>query len=90
MGVREAKASFSRLVNDAQRGREWTITQRGRPVAKIVPFENPSAAPLAGRLLRLEQSGVIEPPAARILPVPPALPLKRGLAQYFLEHDRGK
>ena len=38
IGIREAKAQLSRLVSEAERGTEWIITDRGRPVAKLAPL----------------------------------------------------
>ena len=37
VGVRDAKARLSELLRDAQLGHEWTITERGKPIARIVP-----------------------------------------------------
>lgn len=90
IGVREAKARFSRLVHDAQRGHEWIITQRGTPVAKIVPMRDATSTPLAERLLRLVRLGIIEPATARSRAVPAPLPLEPGIAQRFLQEDRGR
>jgi prevent-host-death family protein len=86
-GVREAKARLSQLLDDVRRGREWTITDRGEPIARLVPVARESL-PLADRLRRLEQQGLLEPSSARMLPVPPPLPLKKGLARKMLEQDR--
>lgn len=37
VGIYEAKARLSDLVDQAARGREVTITKHGKPVAKLVP-----------------------------------------------------
>ncbi len=37
--VREAKASFSALVEAAERGEPTTITRHGKPAAVVVPVE---------------------------------------------------
>ena len=37
--VREAKASFSALVEAAERGEPTTITRHGKPEAVVVPVE---------------------------------------------------
>jgi prevent-host-death family protein len=88
-GVREAKARLSQLLDDVRRGREWTITDRGEPIARLVPVAQESL-PLDVRLRRLEQQGVLEPSSWRTLPVPPPLPLKKGLARKFLDEDRSR
>jgi prevent-host-death family protein len=89
-GVREAKAHLGRLLRDAQRGQEWIITARGRPVAKLVPARGKSLA-LPERIRRLEESGLIEPAKQQTRVSPPMpLPLKEGLAQRWLQEDRGR
>lgn len=37
-GVREARQDLTRLLNDVEKGREVIITDRGRPVARLVPM----------------------------------------------------
>ncbi len=88
-GVREAKARLSQLLDDVRRGRDWTITDRGEPIARLVPVTQESV-PLHVRLRRLEQQGVLEPPPGRTLPLPPPLPLKKGLARKILDEDRNR
>jgi prevent-host-death family protein len=39
LNIAEAKAQFSKLVSDAARGQVTIIARGGRPVARIVPFE---------------------------------------------------
>jgi prevent-host-death family protein len=38
IGTFEAKTHFSEIIDEVQRGRDYVITKRGKPVAKIVPF----------------------------------------------------
>jgi prevent-host-death family protein len=38
VGAFEAKTHFSRLLEEVKRGGEITITQRGKPVARLVPL----------------------------------------------------
>lgn len=40
LNIAEAKAQFSKLVNDAARGKITIIAHGGRPVARIVPFDD--------------------------------------------------
>jgi len=89
VGVRDAKANLSRLLQDVQDGAEWTITERGKPVARLVPIARDTLS-LAERLRRLEENGTIEPAASERLPLPPPLPLRSGLAQQMLEADRDR
>ncbi len=40
----EANQNFSRLLREASGGETITITQRGKPVARLVPTEDEAAA----------------------------------------------
>ena len=40
VGAFEAKNKLSALLERAEKGEEIVITRRGKPVAKIVPFES--------------------------------------------------
>jgi prevent-host-death family protein len=44
-GIREARQDFSRLLEDVRNGREVVITERGRPVARLVPVKPPRPFP---------------------------------------------
>lgn len=37
-GVREARQDLTSLLEDVRKGREVIITERGRPVARLVPI----------------------------------------------------
>jgi prevent-host-death family protein len=41
-GVREARQNLSALLDEVKKGREIVITERGRPVAKLVPPDRPA------------------------------------------------
>jgi prevent-host-death family protein len=88
-GVREARARLSRLIRDVQRGGQWVITQRGKPIARLVPVAEESL-PLEERIRRLEEAGVLEPLRQAPHPLPPPLPLEKNLAQRWLQEDRGR
>ena len=86
IGIREAKAQLSRLVSEAERGAEWIITDRGRPVAKLTPVRD-LHAPLRQRLGRLESWGWIAPAKVSPVRIPP--PVRIGAdAQRALQEDR--
>ena len=40
-GIREARQNLSILLDEVKKGREVVITERGRPVAKLVPPDPP-------------------------------------------------
>lgn len=61
IGIREAKAKLSKLLRDVQRGEQWTITERGRPIAKLTQA-GPEVETVEEWLARLEREGRFEPP----------------------------
>lgn len=85
--MREAKARLSKLLRDVQRGQEWVITERGNPVARLSPISG-RRLPLAERIRRFEDSGLVEPLNHAVRSLPPPLPVKEGLAQKWLQEDR--
>lgn len=86
-GVREAKAHLSRLLRDVRRGHEWIITERGTPVARLVPIEK-AALSLEERIRRLVEEGILLPPPSDARPLPPPLPIKQGVVLAWLREDR--
>jgi prevent-host-death family protein len=88
-GVREAKAQFSAILRDVRAGHEWVITERGSPIAKLVPIAA-EERPLEERVRRLVEAGVIEREHREPRNLPPPLPLPKGLAQRWLREDRGE
>jgi len=46
-GVREVRQTLSDLLQEVRRGREVVITDRGRPVARLVPPQRESPRPFA-------------------------------------------
>jgi prevent-host-death family protein len=88
VGIREAKARLSQLLKVVQKGNEILLTERGRPVGKIVPISK-EALPLAARMKELEEAGVVEPASARPRQnLPPPIPVREELAQRLLREDR--
>jgi prevent-host-death family protein len=62
VGIRELKAHLSEYVERARGGTEVVVTDRGRPVARLVPFSGRSAVE-AGI-----DDGWIDPPRRQGLP----------------------
>lgn len=91
--VSELKASLSRYLARVKRGEEVVVTERGHPIAKLVPV---TADALGGepRLSALERAGVIRRGAGR-LPADfwrrprPADPDAQALAFLIAERDAG-
>jgi len=40
IGTFEAKTHFSQIIEKVSHGEDFIITRRGKPVAKIIPFDN--------------------------------------------------
>jgi prevent-host-death family protein len=57
VGVRELRDHLSRWLDEVKDGGEILITERGRPVARLVPSSAPS------RLASLIAEGVVTPPS---------------------------
>ena len=91
MGIREAKKHLSALVKGAANGDEFTITDRGVPVAKIVPLPR-ELEPLDVRISRLVENGKLVPfpPASAPIeyPIPNSAP--PGYFQRLLDEDRNR
>ena len=48
-GIREARQNLTALIDEVRRGHEVTITDRGKPVARLVPPRRERSKPFAGR-----------------------------------------
>ena len=56
-GVREARQDLTSLLDDVRKGREVVITERGRPVARLVPVKSEKAFPDLKKV-RLKSSAI--------------------------------
>ncbi len=89
--ISEAKARLSALLDLVKAGETVTITDRGRPVARIVPAF--SSDDEEGRLARLERAGLITRPKGPPLDVEaflarPRPRSKRSVVEALLEERR--
>jgi prevent-host-death family protein len=48
-GIREARQNLTALIEEVRNGHEVTITDRGKPVARLVPPRPERVKPFAGR-----------------------------------------
>lgn len=55
VGIRELRADLSRFVRRVREGEEIVVTDRGKPVARLVPVSGES------KLERLIREGVVTP-----------------------------
>ena len=78
VGIRELRADLSKWVARVRKGDEVVVTDRGTPVARLVPAKERT-------LDRLIREGVVEPPAARKRPVPKPIEGTRGISDLVIE-----
>jgi hypothetical protein len=71
-GIREARQSLSALLEDVRDGHEIVITDRGKPVARLVPPLPLSAKPFAGRGDLRRGMPILRPPLSDALVREPA------------------
>ncbi|MGI8574287.1 MAG: type II toxin-antitoxin system Phd/YefM family antitoxin [Egibacteraceae bacterium] len=64
VGVRELRDGLSRHLAEVRSGRILTVTDHGRPIARIVPVERPT------RLEQLRAEGRVQVARERKQPVP--------------------
>lgn len=88
IGIREAKIHLSKYLRMVRQGHEVTLTDRGRPVGKIVPIPG-SALPLEDRIRTLEEKGVLAPvPQGKKPVLSSPIPVPSDTAQRYLQEDR--
>ena len=87
VGAREFKTRLGTYLRQVREGRTLTITDRGRPIAKVTPVDMTGQS-IAARLERLRAEGVVTG-AGRPLPrVPAAITGRGGLFSETLTDDR--
>ncbi len=86
VGIREAKINLSKYLKLVKNGNEVILTERGRPVGKIVPLEKDMLS-LTERIKRLEDSGILER-EKESYKIPPPIPIEDSIARQMLQEDR--
>ena len=66
VSIGRLKARLSEYLSRTRRGETVVITDRGKPVARLVPLEGAGA--LEGRLAELSRAGLVRPPVRRLDP----------------------
>jgi prevent-host-death family protein len=86
VGIRELKARLSSYIQQVKAGTTLVITERGKPVGRIVPVKLSAEA----RMQELIQAGVVAWSGRRLAPMIPVARAKgeRTVADLLLE-DRG-
>lgn len=62
VGLREANQHFSRLMKTVRGGAEVILTERGRPVARLIPIsesDDADTGSVARAIRRLEAQGIL-------------------------------
>ncbi len=81
--IYEAKANLSALLRQVKKGHEAVITERGQPVARVIPFARQEN--FEEKIKRLETQGVITPAKIKE-PLPENIGASRpGALQRFLD-----
>lgn len=83
VGIRELKAKLSEYVSSAAKGERVIVTDRGRPVAELVPLSG------QGQIDRGIEAGWIEPRRRTALGEPLLFEGIRSIAE-VLDDDRGE
>jgi prevent-host-death family protein len=74
IGIRELRQQASRYLRDVQRGETIEVTDRGRPVARLIPV------PQSDGLASLAESGRLSRATGDVLELGPPLPPASGVA----------
>jgi prevent-host-death family protein len=84
IGIRELKASLSECVREVKSGRTIVVTERGQPVARIIP----EAISLGERVEVLRQAGTIAWSGRRLRPAKPTSKVRgrRTIADLVIEN----
>ena len=65
IGSRGAKAQWSGLLKDVARGETILITRRGRPIARLVPYEEEQDASLRALVEEMRRDRASRPKVTR-------------------------
>ena len=93
MSVSEAKAKLSALLARVKSGESVTITDRGVPIAQIVPLVEMDDADSEQRIRQLERAGLITRPRKKLDPewlrARPLAKSRSSVLEALLEERRG-
>jgi prevent-host-death family protein len=86
VGVRELKDRLSHYLRAVKAGDTIVITERGRPVGRLIP----QAQSLEERLAELEQAGLIRWSGKKLSPMKPLAKMrgKKTIAEMIVEERR--
>ncbi len=87
IGIREARINLSKLIRDVRGGMEIIITDRGKPVARLVPAQGQDLS-LEERIKNYESCGLIESCAPPLKAVKAPIELPKGYVQSCLREEQ--
>lgn len=82
VGVRDLRNGLSRHLAEVRKGHTVTVTDHGRPIARIVPIDTPTA------LQRLIAEGRVRPATRRKRPAPQPAPATGTISDLVADQRR--
>ena len=82
VGIRTLRDSLSRHLADVRDGHTITVTDRGKPIARIVPVDRPT------RLEQLIAEGLVQPGRRAMRAVPKPIAAKGTVSDLVAEQRR--
>ena len=79
VGIRDLRDNLSQHLKKVKDGGEVTVTEHGKPIARLVPFDGMS------KFDRMVAAGRITPALRPKMPLPPALPYEGGVSDLIDE-----
>lgn len=86
VGIRELKEQLSGHIREVKNGATLVITERGKPVARLLPV-TPASASVEEKLQQLVKSGVISWSGRKLSPDVPTIPVRgpKTVAEMLIE-----
>ncbi len=88
VGIRKLRDGLTRHVGQVRRGERIIVTDRGKPVALLVPYESDLRTERSERLNSLLASGHIEASETHLLSNPPLIKGRGIPASRVISRDR--
>lgn len=82
VGIRALRDGLSKHLAEVRRGHVVTVTEHGRPVARIVPVDRPTS------LERLVAEGLVRPPSRAKRGTPRPVPATGSVSDLVAEQRR--
>ncbi len=81
VSAKELKNRLGRYLKRVKEGGSLVITERGKPIARIVPLN----LDLESKLKLMEELGLLVPPEGELEPVEPLVTPKRSVSEILIE-----